>query len=66
MQIILYSTGCPRCMVIQKKLTEKNINYTKVTSEEDILALGVKEVPILSVDGDLMGFKDAVEWINSR
>lgn len=66
MQIILYSTGCPRCMVIQKKLTEKNINYTKVTSEEDILALGVKEVPILSVDGNLMGFKDAVEWINSR
>ena len=66
MQIILYSTGCPRCMVIQKKLTEKNINYTKVTSEEDILALGVKEVPILSVDGNLMGFKNAVEWINSR
>lgn len=66
MKIILYSTGCPRCEVLKKKLAEKSVNYTEVTSVEDMLALGIKEVPVLSVDDTLMNFKDAVDWVNNQ
>lgn len=65
MKIILYSTGCPRCEVLKKKLAEKSVNYTEVTSVEDMIALGIKEVPVLSVDDTLMNFKEAVDWVNN-
>lgn len=66
MKIILYSTGCPRCEVLKKKLAEKSVNYTEVTSVEDMLALGIKEVPVLSVNETLMNFKEAVDWVNNQ
>lgn len=66
MQIILYSTGCPRCEVLKKKLAEKSVEYAEVTSIDDMLALGIKEVPKLSVDGVLMSFKEAVDWTNNQ
>lgn len=66
MQITLYSTGCPRCEVLKKKLSEKSVDYTEVTSVDDMLALGIKEVPVLSVDGGLMSFKEAIDWVNNQ
>lgn len=66
MQITLYSTGCPRCEVLKKKLSEKSVDYTEVTSVDDMLALGIKEVPMLSVDGGLMSFKEAIDWVNNQ
>lgn len=66
MQIILYSTGCPRCGVLKKKLSEKSIEYTEVTSTDNMLALDIREVPMLSVDGNLLSFKEAVDWVNNQ
>lgn len=66
MKIILYSTGCPRCEVLKKKLAEKSVSYTEATSVEDMLALGIKEVPVLSVNETLMNFKEAVDWVNNQ
>lgn len=66
MKVILYSTGCPRCDVLKKKLAEKSVDYTEVTSVDDMLALGIQEVPVLSVDGNLVCFKDAINWVNNQ
>jgi glutaredoxin len=64
--IILYSTGCPRCNVLKKKLSEKNITYTENTSTEEMLALGITEVPVLSLDGVLLNFREAVDMLNAE
>lgn len=64
--IILYSTGCPRCNVLKKKLSEKNIAYTENTSTEEMLALGITEVPVLSLDGVLLNFREAVDMLNAE
>lgn len=66
MRIILYSTGCPRCKVLKKKLAEKNINYSEINSVDDMIALGIKEVPVLSVNEKLMDFKQAIDWVNNQ
>ena len=29
MMVTLYSTGCPRCTVLEKKLEQKKIEYSK-------------------------------------
>lgn len=66
MKKVLYSTGCPRCEVLKKKLAEKNIDYAEVTSVDEMLGLGITQVPMLSVDGKLMDFREAVDWVNNQ
>ena len=63
---ILYSTGCPRCKVLEKKLESKGIAYEKDNSVEEMLSLGITEVPVLNVYGQLLSFSEANEWINNQ
>ena len=66
MQIILYSTGCPKCKVLVAKLNAKNIKYNTVSDVGIIISKGISTVPVLEVNGTIMDFKTAVEWINER
>lgn len=66
MAVILYSTGCPKCNVLKKKLQEKDITYEEFTSVDDMLSMGIKEVPMLGVEEKLMSFKESVEWIKEQ
>lgn len=63
-KIILYSTGCPKCTVLRKKLEEKNILYYLVTDADEMLGLGFTTVPRLRVGDKLMDFAEAVRWVN--
>ena len=64
--IILYSTGCPRCEVLKDKLSNKAVSYKENNSVEEMTALGITEVPMLKVNGKLLDFKSAVEWVNNK
>lgn len=71
MNAILYSTGCPRCTVLKKKLDAANIQYTEVTDMSKIrqacAVLNTNSVPILEIeDGHMLDFAKAVAWINSE
>lgn len=66
MRIILYSTGCPKCRVLHNKLMDKHIEFVENNSVEDMTELGITQVPVLCVDGNLFEFKDAVAWINNN
>ena len=64
--ITLYSTHCPRCIVIQDKLEDKNIEYTIVTDVEEMSKLNIMSVPMLKVNDELLPFKEANDWINEQ
>lgn len=64
-RVILYSTGCPKCEVLKKKLSDKNITYIEVNDKEQMIKMGMTEVPMVDIDGELKGFGEAVKWINS-
>ena len=65
--ITIYTTHCPRCEVLKKKLEQKGITwYNEIDSMEIMNDLGIKSVPMMSVnDGELMNFEEAIKWINS-
>lgn len=65
MKIILYSTHCPKCNVLEKKLKTKNIEYKEVNDVEIMREKGYLTVPILEVNGESMDFKKASDWINT-
>lgn len=65
MEIILYSTGCPKCNILTKKLDEKHLNYKTIDDEKLMLEKGLTEVPWLEVEGNMMNFSTAVKWVNN-
>lgn len=64
MTVVLYSTGCPKCNVLKKKLEMKNVPFSENNSVEEMQSLGFQEVPKLSIDGVILDFMDALDWIN--
>lgn len=66
MNIILYSTGCPKCNILKKKLADAKMEYSVVEDVDVMLSKGLKDVPWLEVDGNLMNFVDSSKWINER
>lgn len=66
MSILLYSTDCPKCKILKKKLNEKKISYTENNSVDEMIALGITQVPIINIDGVFLDFIPAIEWINKQ
>lgn len=66
MSVVLYSTHCPKCHVLETKLKQKNINYEEVNDMSIMQEKGFEYVPVLEVDGVAYGFKEAVEWIGGQ
>lgn len=66
MKITLYSTHCPKCNVLEKKLKIKNIEYEEINDIEIMKEKGYLTVPILEVDGTSMNYKEANDWINNN
>ena len=66
MKVILYSTGCPKCKVLKAKLDSKEISYDIISDKSVMINKGIETVPVLEVNGNVMDFKTAVDWINER
>lgn len=65
MNIDLYTTHCPKCRVLEKKLAAKNITYTEHDDINEMINLGYKEAPILVVDGHKYSSVEAIKWVNA-
>lgn len=65
MKVDLYTTHCPKCLVLEEKLKQKNISYTEHTNTEEMINLNFSVVPILIVDNEQYSFGEAVQWVNS-
>lgn len=64
----LYTTGCPKCKVLKKKLEDAKIEYIIEESIESIMevcnTLGVTTVPILEVEENkYLDFTEAIKWV---
>ena len=62
----LFSTGCPKCTILKKKLSQKGIEYVEVNDIQQMLDMGLQSVPWLEVDGQMMDFEQANKWINEQ
>lgn len=62
--IILYTTHCPKCKILEQKLKSKNIEYVEFTDVDKMIEMGFSMMPMLDVDGRIMDFATANKWIN--
>lgn len=63
--MILFSTGCPKCKILTKKLDESGLSYDVCTDIEKMESLGIESVPVLEVNGKLMGFSEAMRFVTN-
>ncbi len=63
--IILYSTGCPLCKVLKKKLDKKGIEYMEITDKDVMISMGFERVPMLDTGKELLEFVEANSWIEN-
>lgn len=64
--ITLYSTGCPKCTILEKKLHEAGVDY-KICEDKDLMIQkGFDFMPVLEVNGQIMNFGEAVKWVNNQ
>lgn len=66
MGIIVYSTDCPKCRIIEQKLKEKDIDYTVNKDVDLMMEKGFMSAPMLEVDGNVMSFSEAMNWVISH
>lgn len=65
-QIILYKTPtCPKCKVLKKKLEDKGIEFTENEDIDEMLSIGIMNAPTLSVNGELLDFMSALDWVKN-
>lgn len=68
-KIILYTTNCPKCKVLEKKLENKNVEFEIVDNIDKVLEIadrfGIMSAPILEVNDNVMEFNKAVEFVDN-
>ena len=64
--IKMYTIECPKCMVLEKKLIAKGIEFTKIMDTKIFSELGIDLFPMLEVNGELLDFSNAIKWINEK
>ena len=65
--IKLYTIGCGRCNVLEKKLNMKGIEFDLIDDNDKVIKAGeeygISTAPILVVDDNVMTFEQANKWI---
>ena len=57
LEINLYSTNCPKCKILEKKLEQKGIEFNVFTDIDKMLSFGMSSAPNLQVEEKVMNFK---------
>ncbi len=65
MKVVLYTTHCPACSVLERKLDKAGIKYDMVEDPNEIIKLGFYSAPVLTVDENPLGLKQACDWIDA-
>jgi glutaredoxin len=71
-KIILYSTNCPKCKVICKKLQQKELEFTEIDCKTDTTYIemlsgkGFRGMPVLQVGDEYFDFIKANKWIGEQ
>lgn len=66
--MILYSTHCPKCIVVETKLKQAGVEFTVVDDVDKVVEVGnandITSAPILEADdGKFYDFAEAIKFL---
>lgn len=63
--MILYSTNCPKCKVLETKLNQAGYKYEIINDGDLMREKGFLEAPVLEVNGETKNFAQALAWLRA-
>ena len=67
MKIVLYTTGCPKCRVLEGKLKAAGIEFDVVTDIEEMKNLGIISAPAMMIGkAGPLDFSQAIRWVREK
>lgn len=66
MEVILYSTSCPQCKILEQLLNKKKIIFKIEDDVEEMKRLGFTTLPMLKVEENIFNFKEAFQWVGGK
>ena len=65
--IKIYSQpNCPKCKILKDALKDKHIEYIECSDLEEIKKKNIIYIPVLEIDGQLLDFPKAFNWIKEQ
>lgn len=66
-KIILYTTGCSRCVLVKQMLDAHNVQYDEINDGEIIISKGLEQVPSLEIDGKIIeDYAGVLIWLEDN
>lgn len=62
-KIILYSTGCPKCRVLEAALKRKSVVFEHCSDVNKMIELGFKEAPVLQVGDKMLSYNEGMKYV---
>ena len=66
MNIIFYTTHCPKCAVLKTKLDKAGVSYSTCQDVQEMLNLGIQAAPALSINGNIFDFGQSIKWLKEN
>ena len=68
-KIVLYSTHCPKCTVLEIKLKQLHLDFDVVEDKDTVVTVGkehnINTAPILQVNDKYYDFTSAINYLKS-
>lgn len=63
--ITLYSTGCPKCNILERRLTNDKINFTISYDINKLIEMGFQNAPILQINDQFIEYGEAMKRLKA-
>lgn len=67
--IVAYSTNCPKCKILKKKLESSGLEYEFIEDEEEVLRVArehnILEAPFTIIDGEVLNFSQTIKALQT-
>lgn len=61
--VTLYSNDCPNCIALKADLDRAGLSYNVCSDIDTMIGMGLNELPVLEVNGELLNRNEAITWI---
>ena len=63
---VFFSPSCPKCKMLKMQLKAKGILFNVCEDTQVALSKGIQNLPAMEINGQLLNFPQAIEWIRGR
>lgn len=63
--ITLYSTGCPKCNLLERRLTNDKIEFTVSNNIDKLIEMGFQTAPVLQINDQFVEYGEAMKMLKA-